>query len=178
MNEPQSTGLGVVIKDVRSALSEALIVLAEFANAWPQDSLPAHPLCMRLASVINGGRAALAQSLVWRDVDYSTPTQTPILVKFNRPGVVREVPIVALVRIETDRWVGGRAIRKWYAFGASFDRIDTPAQWRPLYDNDGSDEVAALREALVQADLTIRALPGTDQSHVEFIRKALEKGDR
>lgn len=31
-----------------------------------------------------------------------------------------------------------------------------------------------MREALVQADLTIRSLHGTDQSHVEFIRTALE----
>jgi hypothetical protein len=30
-----------------------------------------------------------------------------------------------------------------------------------------------LREALVQADLTIRSMPGTDQSDVEFIRQAL-----
>lgn len=30
-----------------------------------------------------------------------------------------------------------------------------------------------LREALVQADLTIRSMPGTDQSDVEFIRIAL-----
>ena len=29
------------------------------------------------------------------------------------------------------------------------------------------------REALVQADLTIRSMPGTDQSDVEFIRQAL-----
>lgn len=31
-----------------------------------------------------------------------------------------------------------------------------------------------MREALVQADLTIRSLHGTDQSHVEFIRTALQ----
>jgi hypothetical protein len=30
-----------------------------------------------------------------------------------------------------------------------------------------------LREALVQADLKIRSLPGMDQSDVEFIREAL-----
>ena len=30
-----------------------------------------------------------------------------------------------------------------------------------------------LREALIQADLTIRSMPGTDQSDVEFIRQAL-----
>ena len=30
-------------------------------------------------------------------------------------------------------------------------------------------------DALVQADLTIRALPGTDQSDVEFIRAALQQ---
>jgi hypothetical protein len=31
-----------------------------------------------------------------------------------------------------------------------------------------------MREALVQADLTIRSFAGTDQSHVVFIRTALE----
>lgn len=31
-----------------------------------------------------------------------------------------------------------------------------------------------MREALVQADLTIRSLPDTDQGHVEFIRTILE----
>lgn len=30
-----------------------------------------------------------------------------------------------------------------------------------------------LREALIQADLTIRSIPGKDQSDVEFIRVAL-----
>lgn len=30
-----------------------------------------------------------------------------------------------------------------------------------------------LREALIQADLTIRSMPGTDQSDFEFIRAAL-----
>lgn len=32
-----------------------------------------------------------------------------------------------------------------------------------------------LREALIQADLTIRSMPGTDQSDVEFIRTALSE---
>jgi hypothetical protein len=32
-----------------------------------------------------------------------------------------------------------------------------------------------LREALIQADLTIRSFPGADQSDVEFIRAALAK---
>lgn len=37
-------------------------------------------------------------------------------------------------------------------------------------------EVERLRGVLVDADLTIRSLPGTDQSHVEFIRSALNTG--
>lgn len=40
---------------------------------------------------------------------------------------------------------------------------------------EAAAEIERLREALVQADLTIRSLPGTDQSHVEFIRAALSK---
>ena len=36
------------------------------------------------------------------------------------------------------------------------------------------DEIARLRDALVQADLTIRSFPGTDQSDVEFIRRVLD----
>lgn len=39
-----------------------------------------------------------------------------------------------------------------------------------------AEENRALREALVQADLTIRSLPGTDQSHVDFIRAVLTQG--
>lgn len=36
-------------------------------------------------------------------------------------------------------------------------------------------EVERLRDALVQADLTIRSFPGADQSHVAFIREALSQ---
>lgn len=35
------------------------------------------------------------------------------------------------------------------------------------------ETIQRLRDALIQADLTIRAFPGTDQSDVEFIRVAL-----
>ncbi|USN15180.1 hypothetical protein KIKIMORA_00330 [Brevundimonas phage vB_BpoS-Kikimora] len=162
------------IKDVRTALQEAVAVMSDLAEAWPQDSLPAQSLCVRLANAIHDGREALTP-VSWRDVGPDTPSQTPLLVRFNRPGVVNEVPVVALMRFETDRWIGGGIVRNWYAFGAEFARIATPAQWRPLYEDDaGQNEV--LREALVQADLTIRAFPGTDQSDVAFIRKALGEG--
>ena len=47
-------------------------------------------------------------------------------------------------------------------------------QYDPMRKRKAEVENERLREALVQADLKIRSLPGTDQSDVEFIRKALE----
>lgn len=47
------------------------------------------------------------------------------------------------------------------------DRSEPMRKRRAEVDNE------RLREALVQADLTIRSFPGTDQSDVEFIRIAL-----
>ncbi|WP_312145398.1 hypothetical protein [Brevundimonas sp.] len=58
----------------------------------------------------------------------------------------------------------------------TFDQMVEMAMSAGLYDQLAhrcSGENERLREALVQADLTIRSLPGTDQSHVEFIRLAL-----
>jgi hypothetical protein len=49
--------------------------------------------------------------------------------------------------------------------------VCTPDCWDRAVD--GSDLTYRLREALIQADLTIRSIPGKDQSDVEFIRVAL-----
>jgi hypothetical protein len=46
-------------------------------------------------------------------------------------------------------------------------------QSEPMRQRRLAVENERLREALIQADLTIRSLPGTDQSDVEFIREAL-----
>ena len=43
----------------------------------------------------------------------------------------------------------------------------------PMRKRRAEVENERLREALIQADLKIRSLPGTDQSDVEFIRVAL-----
>jgi hypothetical protein len=43
----------------------------------------------------------------------------------------------------------------------------------PMRKRRAEVENERLREALIQADLKIRSLPGTDQSDVEFIREAL-----
>lgn len=43
-----------------------------------------------------------------------------------------------------------------------------------IAENEAKDaEIERLRDALVEAGLRIRSLPGTDQSDVEFIRQAL-----
>ena len=46
-------------------------------------------------------------------------------------------------------------------------------QSEPMRKRRTEVENERLREALIQADLTIRSLPGADQADVEFIRIAL-----
>ena len=48
--------------ELRAALLEAVISLEELASAWPQDSLPAAQVCVRMANAINHGNAVIART--------------------------------------------------------------------------------------------------------------------
>jgi hypothetical protein len=48
--------------DVLAALLAAVVSLEELAAAWPQDSLPAGRVCVRMANAINNGNAAIAKA--------------------------------------------------------------------------------------------------------------------
>ncbi len=80
---------------------------------------------------------------------------------------------------DPDDWKSGPSI------GDAIDRAKFVAAANPSTILDliasarrDAEEIERLRETLIQADLKIRSLPGTDQSCVEFIRLALaiEKG--
>jgi hypothetical protein len=102
---------------------------------------------------------------------------------FHNPGVLTKGDIVIVQSVGDDGNITfTNLFRPTLQCGLNPDRFDWMS--RPVTTlvpdyavRDLAREAEGMREALVQADLTIRSFPGADQSHVEFIRQALQPKD-
>lgn len=97
-----------------------------------------------------------------------TPAQQRELQRHpNYPSVPSDQQKAEVLSLPWNGWAIARLL-------AAKDNWQARAQTAETALTDADD----LREALIQADLKIRSMPGTDQSDVEFIRVALKEAAR
>lgn len=126
---------------VRGALLDAVISLEELAAAWPQDSLPAKQVCVRMANAINNGNAMLAASppvaVGWQTME-TAPRGAAVLVRDSYGDT-------SVALLDSDGWTAmadGKFMPDTVPNTGSDWLMLYPTHWQPLPAPPSADTLA------------------------------------